>query len=80
MAVLAGLAAVDWVVPFSHDTPADLIQQLAPDVLVKGGDWQVEQIAGADSVLAGGGEVRILKFKPGRSTTGLISAIRGKAD
>lgn len=80
MAVLAGLAAVDWVVPFSDDTPAGLIQQLAPDVLVKGGDWQVDQIAGADSVLAGGGEVRVLKFKPGRSTTGLISAIRGKAD
>ena len=43
---LAGLAAVDWVVPFGDDTPAALIEQLQPDVLVKGGDWQVDQIAG----------------------------------
>lgn len=76
MAVLAGLAAVDWVVPFSEDTPADLIGLLEPDILVKGGDWAVDQIAGADSVLARGGEVRVLEFKPGRSTTGLIEAIR----
>lgn len=76
MAVLSGLAAVDWVIPFSEDTPAALIERLRPDVLVKGGDWRVDQIAGADSVLARGGEVRVLEFKPGRSTTGLIEAIR----
>jgi D-beta-D-heptose 7-phosphate kinase/D-beta-D-heptose 1-phosphate adenosyltransferase len=76
MAVLSGLAAVDWVIPFSDDTPAALIERLKPDVLVKGGDWRVDQIAGADSVLARGGEVRVLEFKPGRSTTGLIEAIR----
>jgi D-beta-D-heptose 7-phosphate kinase/D-beta-D-heptose 1-phosphate adenosyltransferase len=76
MAVLAGLAAVDWVVSFSEDTPAELIAMLAPDVLVKGGDWTVDQIAGADSVLANGGEVRALAFKPGRSTTTLIDTIR----
>jgi D-beta-D-heptose 7-phosphate kinase/D-beta-D-heptose 1-phosphate adenosyltransferase len=76
MAVLAGLASVDWVVPFSEDTPARLIERLKPDVLVKGGDWRVEQIAGADHVLARGGEVRVLPFKPGRSTTGVIEAIR----
>src|SRR5690606_24580914 len=46
MAVLAGLAAVDWVVPFAEDTPAQLIERLLPDVLVKGGDYSVEQIAG----------------------------------
>jgi D-beta-D-heptose 7-phosphate kinase/D-beta-D-heptose 1-phosphate adenosyltransferase len=80
MAVLAGLAAVDWVVPFADDTPAGVIEQLRPDILVKGGDWQVDQIAGADSVLARGGDVRVLKFKPGRSTTSLIDAIRSKAD
>jgi D-beta-D-heptose 7-phosphate kinase/D-beta-D-heptose 1-phosphate adenosyltransferase len=78
MAVLAGLAAVDWVVAFSEDTPAALIEMLEPDVLVKGGDWQVDQIAGADSVLRRGGDVRVIDFKPGRSTTGLIEAIRGK--
>jgi D-beta-D-heptose 7-phosphate kinase/D-beta-D-heptose 1-phosphate adenosyltransferase len=78
MAVLSGLAAVDWVIPFSEDTPASVIEALSPDVLVKGGDWRVDQIAGADSVIAKGGEVRVLEFKPGRSTTALIDAIRGE--
>lgn len=76
MAVLSGLAAVDWVVPFAEDTPAALIERLLPDVLVKGGDWRPEQIAGGQSVLANGGEVRVLEFKEGRSTTALIEAIR----
>jgi D-beta-D-heptose 7-phosphate kinase/D-beta-D-heptose 1-phosphate adenosyltransferase len=80
MAVLAGLAAVDWVVPFGDDTPAALVEQLKPDVLVKGGDWKPDQIAGAEWVLANGGEVRVLEFKPGRSTTGLIEAIRTRTD
>jgi D-beta-D-heptose 7-phosphate kinase/D-beta-D-heptose 1-phosphate adenosyltransferase len=78
--VLAGLAAVDWVVPFDDETPAALVEQLKPDVLVKGGDWQVDQIAGADWVLGNGGEVRVLQFKPGRSTTALINAIRETVD
>jgi D-beta-D-heptose 7-phosphate kinase/D-beta-D-heptose 1-phosphate adenosyltransferase len=76
MAVLAGLAAVDWVVPFGEDTPAKLIEQLEPDVLVKGGDWRVDEIAGADWVIENGGEVRVLEFKPGRSTTQMIETIR----
>lgn len=80
MAVLAGLAAVDWVVPFDDETPAALIEQLKPDILVKGGDWNVDQIAGADWVLANGGEVRVLEFKPGRSTSALIKTIRERAD
>lgn len=80
MAVLAGLASVDWVVPFSEDTPARLIERLKPDVLVKGGDWRVDQIAGADHVLARGGEVRVLAFKPGRSTTSVIDAIRRRSE
>lgn len=75
MAVLAGLAAVDWVVPFSEDTPARLIERLGPDVLVKGGDYTVEQIAGHQAVLARGGEVKILPFVAGRSTTGIIERI-----
>ena len=78
MAVLAGLAAVDWVVPFGADTPAELIAQVLPDVLVKGGDYSAEQIAGGAAVLANGGEVRVLGFKPGRSTTALIEAMRTK--
>jgi D-beta-D-heptose 7-phosphate kinase/D-beta-D-heptose 1-phosphate adenosyltransferase len=76
MAVLAGLAAVDWVVPFSEDTPAELIAKVLPDVLVKGGDYRVEQIAGGNTVLKNGGEVRVLGFKPGRSTSALIDALR----
>jgi D-beta-D-heptose 7-phosphate kinase/D-beta-D-heptose 1-phosphate adenosyltransferase len=76
MAVLAGLASVDWVVPFSEDTPAELIAKVVPDVLVKGGDYRVEQIAGGDTVLKNGGEVRVLGFKPGRSTSALIDALR----
>ena len=78
LAVLAGLAAVDWVVPFSADTPAALIEQLSPDVLVKGGDYRVEEIAGGAHVLANGGEVRVLGFRPGRSSTRIIDAIRGQ--
>ena len=69
MAVLAGLAAVDWVVPFSEDTPAQLIERLLPDVLVKGGDYSVKEIVGGDTVITNGGEVRVLAFKAGRSTT-----------
>ena len=76
MAVLAGLAAVDWVVPFSEDTPAELIAKIVPNVLVKGGDYRVEDIVGSDVVLRNGGEVRSLGLKPGRSTTALIDAIR----
>jgi len=76
MAVLAGLASVDWVVPFSEDTPAKLIAKVLPDVLVKGGDYRVEQIAGGDTVRKHGGEVRVLGFKPGRSTSALIDALR----
>lgn len=77
MAVLAGLASVDWVVPFSEDTPAELIAKILPDVLVKGGDYRPEQIAGADTVRRHGGEVRVVGFKPGRSTTALIDALKG---
>jgi D-beta-D-heptose 7-phosphate kinase/D-beta-D-heptose 1-phosphate adenosyltransferase len=80
MAVLAGLAAVDWVVPFAEDTPAELIAEVLPNVLVKGGDYRVDQIAGGDAVLRNGGEVRVLGFKPGRSTTALIDAIRSADD
>ncbi|UQZ89108.1 D-glycero-beta-D-manno-heptose 1-phosphate adenylyltransferase [Deltaproteobacteria bacterium Smac51] len=74
--MLAGLAAVDAVVVFDHDTPLDLITLLKPDVLVKGGDWRPEQIVGADVVLAGGGQVRSLLLAEGFSTTSLIERIR----
>ena len=75
MAVLGALSAVDFVVSFSEDTPARLIEALAPDVLVKGGDYAVEQIAGHESVLARGGDVRVLDFVDGHSTSGLIERL-----
>ncbi|MFK8014940.1 MAG: bifunctional D-glycero-beta-D-manno-heptose-7-phosphate kinase/D-glycero-beta-D-manno-heptose 1-phosphate adenylyltransferase HldE [Gammaproteobacteria bacterium] len=77
LAVLAGLAAVDWVVAFDEDTPASLIEKVSPDVLVKGGDYTPDQIAGADHVLANGGDVKVLSFRPGRSTSSIVDAIRG---
>lgn len=76
MAVLAGLAAVDWVVPFSEDTPEALVAEIRPDVLVKGGDYRPENIAGARQVLAAGGSVEVLSFREGRSTTAIIDALR----
>jgi D-beta-D-heptose 7-phosphate kinase/D-beta-D-heptose 1-phosphate adenosyltransferase len=75
MAVLAGLSAVDWVVPFSEDTPQRIISRLLPNVLVKGGDYSVDQIAGGKDVLENGGEVKVLSFADGVSTTGIIERI-----
>ncbi|MBW7931256.1 MAG: bifunctional D-glycero-beta-D-manno-heptose-7-phosphate kinase/D-glycero-beta-D-manno-heptose 1-phosphate adenylyltransferase HldE [Gammaproteobacteria bacterium] len=76
MLVLAGLAAVDWVVPFGEDTPAALIGELLPDVLVKGGDYRPEDIAGAPAVIAHGGRVEVLPFREGCSTTRIVEQIR----
>lgn len=75
MAVMAGLASVDWVVPFSEDTPARLIERVSPDVLVKGGDYKIEQIAGHEAVLAHGGEVKVLPFQDGYSTSDIVRTI-----
>lgn len=74
--LMASLAYVDAVVIFEEDTPERLIRSVAPDVLVKGGDYQIEQIVGADFVMAKGGEVRVLPFVPGYSTTALEDKIR----
>lgn len=77
MAVLAGLGAVDWVVPFSEDTPQRLISEVLPSILVKGGDYKPEEIAGGAEVIAAGGEVKVLNFEDGCSTTEIIEAIKG---
>ena len=76
MAVLAGLASVDWVVPFGEDTPQRLIGEILPDLLVKGGDYKPEEIAGSQEVWANGGEVRVLNFENGCSTTNVIKKIQ----
>jgi rfaE bifunctional protein nucleotidyltransferase chain/domain len=74
-AVLAGLAAVDYVCFFGDDTPERLIRSLVPDVLVKGADWKAGEIVGSDVVRAHGGVVRRIRLTPGRSTTGIIDRI-----
>ncbi|MFC3025330.1 bifunctional D-glycero-beta-D-manno-heptose-7-phosphate kinase/D-glycero-beta-D-manno-heptose 1-phosphate adenylyltransferase HldE [Vibrio zhugei] len=76
MAVLAGLEAVDWVVPFSEDTPQRLIAEVLPSLLVKGGDYKPEDIAGGKEVIADGGAVKVLNFEDGCSTTKIIEAIK----
>ena len=77
MTVLAALASVDWVVPFSEDTPERLICHICPDVLVKGGDYRPEQIAGGKCVNQAGGKVVVLDFVDGCSTSRIIDVIRG---
>ena len=73
--VLASLMVVDAVVLFSEDTPIELIKAILPDVLVKGGDYTVEQVAGSKEVIANGGRVIINPIIEGVSTTGLIAKI-----
>ena len=72
LAVLAALEAVDYVVPFGEDTPYELIKALRPHVLVKGGDWRPEEVVGRDLVE----EVRIVPYREGFSTTGLIEKVK----
>ena len=75
MALLTALECVDWVVPFSEDTPERLICKLLPDVLVKGGDYKPEDIAGGNCVKDNGGEVNVIEFIEGHSTTDIIKNI-----
>ncbi len=77
MTVLAALESVDWVVPFSEDTPERLICKIKPNVLVKGGDYRPEEIAGGTCVTDAGGEVIVLGFVDGCSTSNIIKLIRG---
>lgn len=76
LAVAAALGCVDAVTWFDQDTPEALIAACRPQVLVKGGDWPVEQIAGASGVLARGGQVVSIPFEHSRSTTELVRRIR----
>ncbi len=76
MEVLSGLSAVDWIISFEEDTPADLIEAIQPDVLVKGGDYREEELAGAESVSRNGGTVRIIPYRQGNSTSAIIKSIQ----
>ncbi|MDC9580093.1 bifunctional D-glycero-beta-D-manno-heptose-7-phosphate kinase/D-glycero-beta-D-manno-heptose 1-phosphate adenylyltransferase HldE [Xenorhabdus sp. PR6a] len=76
MIVLSALESVDWVVAFEEDTPQRLIAGILPDILVKGGDYQPAEIAGSEEVWAAGGEVKVLNFEEGISTTNIIKTIQ----
>ncbi|WP_455230093.1 bifunctional D-glycero-beta-D-manno-heptose-7-phosphate kinase/D-glycero-beta-D-manno-heptose 1-phosphate adenylyltransferase HldE [Geopseudomonas aromaticivorans] len=76
MAVLAGLGAVDWVISFAEATPESLLEKIRPDVLVKGGDYGLDQVVGAEIVIRQGGEVRVLGLVENSSTTGIVEKIR----
>jgi D-beta-D-heptose 7-phosphate kinase/D-beta-D-heptose 1-phosphate adenosyltransferase len=78
--VLSGLMAVDAVVVFDADTPQDLIEALQPDLLVKGGDYTIDTIVGADTVQARGGTVHIVPLVDGQSTTAAIARAKAKAE
>ncbi|MDE0661750.1 MAG: bifunctional D-glycero-beta-D-manno-heptose-7-phosphate kinase/D-glycero-beta-D-manno-heptose 1-phosphate adenylyltransferase HldE [Gammaproteobacteria bacterium] len=75
MRVLEGLAAVDWVVPFSEDTPEALLEEIRPDVLVKGGDYAAHEVVGGEFVRRYGGDVRVLSEVGEYSTTKLVEFI-----
>lgn len=77
-AVLLGLSSVDEVIIFDEPTPEALIREIKPDVLIKGGDWKVNEIVGADLVLKNGGQVLSLPLKDGFSSSAIAAAIRGK--
>lgn len=76
--MLLNLKAVDCVVIFDEDTPLEMIKLISPDLLVKGGDWKINQIVGSDFVIQNGGEVKSLTFKDGYSTSNIIKTLQGK--
>ena len=73
--IISNLKPVDYVVMFDEDTPKLLIEELLPDVLVKGADWEIENIVGKDVVLANGGEVKTIEFVNDQSTSKIIKII-----
>jgi rfaE bifunctional protein nucleotidyltransferase chain/domain len=75
--LLASLSCVSYVAVFPEDTPARLVREVLPHVLVKGGDWKGKEIVGADIVRAHGGNVKTIRFLPGRSTSSILSRARG---
>jgi len=76
--VIAALAMVDAVIIFSEPTPRELIMEIRPDVLIKGGDYKIEEIAGAKEVIAWGGKVVLNPIVEGYSTTSIINKLQNK--
>lgn len=77
MTVLAGLEAVDWVVSFPEDTPEALLEMLKPDIVVKGGDYSVDEVVGGEYVLSYGGQVKVLAFLDNCSTSAIVAKLKG---
>lgn len=77
--LLAGLAAVDFVVIFEEDTPLRLIREIGPDILIKGADWKGKEVVGADVVCQNGGKVELIKYLDGLSTSNIVKKIKGRA-
>ncbi|AUR52612.1 D-glycero-beta-D-manno-heptose 1-phosphate adenylyltransferase [Aquella oligotrophica] len=80
LAVMASLECVDFVTYFDEDTPLNLILQIMPEILVKGGDWAVDKIVGSQQVLANGGQVHSIPFLYDTSTTKLVQQIRNNGN
>ena len=76
MTVLSSLAAIDWVINFEQDTPEELLKTLLPDILVKGGDYDIEDVVGAEIIITNGGKVAVLSLQEGVSTTLIIDSIK----
>lgn len=76
--IISNLKPVDYVVFFDEDTPAKLIDELVPDILIKGADWKMDEIVGGETVLANGGEVKTIEFVNDQSTSKIIELITSR--
>ena len=76
MKVLSGLISTDWIVPFEEDTPINIIENIKPDILVKGGDYKLSDVVGAKIVNEYGGEVKILSYIEGFSSSNIIEKLK----
>lgn len=76
MEVLDSIKYVDYIIPFSEETPIEIIKIIEPDIIVKGGDWEENEIVGADLVKKGGGEVVRIRYKNAYSTSEIINTIK----
>jgi len=78
--VLAAISEIDYLVSFSEDTPRRIVQEILPDVLVKGGDWRPDEVVGRSEVEDAGGKVIIVPYLPGKSTSAILKAIQALAE
>ena len=76
--IISNIKPVDYVVFFDEDTPAELINKLVPDILIKGADWKIDEIAGGETVIANGGEVKTIEFVNDQSTSQIIDLITSR--